>query len=318
MQKLHPENQITITEDIVTKILKAYAISDCTFRPIEQGIENTSLLIDNKKEKYILRIYAQNSKSDAEIAFELSFQDYLRTHKIPIPLIYKNTARKELTIENVGGKQWQCILMEFIDGQSVTEHASLQLITELATIQAKMHLLGIEFAKEPVKERSPWTELRNTLVNKVKNISLPIQEAAGFIERVKNFSFQLNPELPHGYNHLDIDFDGNVIVKNSTIAGIIDFDDLEYSPAIVCLGYTLWNILDDIGTDAMHLYLQTYEKIRPLTKEELAVLPQVIFFRNYEIGIVRLCLWDEKTPTEEILKILRLEKDIPNLRIDMQ
>jgi Ser/Thr protein kinase RdoA (MazF antagonist) len=91
----------------------------------------------------------------------------------------------------------------------------------------------------------------------------------------------------------------------------VDFEDLQYSPAIVCLGFTLWNILDDQGLEIMKKYLEEYEKIRSLTEEEKIVLPNVIFFRNYVIGVVRLLLWDEKTDLKDFEDILQLEKDIP-------
>ncbi len=313
MQKLDPEKQIIISHNTIGKILDSYSISDFTFQPITEGIANTSFVIESAGKKYVLRVYAQDKRSHEDILFEVSFQDYLRLHGIPIPVIYPNKEGKELTVTEIDGKYWQSILMQFAEGKSVTEHPSTTLITELAKLQAKMHLLGLTFAGETNKPKKPWNELRDSLAVKLKNISIQNESVQAFIERVKQYSYRLNPELPHGYNHLDIDFDGNVLTHENTVSAIVDFEDLEYSPIVVCLGYSLWNILDDEGLDAMQKYLSEYEKIRPLTPLELEALPYVIFFRNYVIGIVRLLLWEKDTPIQDFENILKLEKEIPNL-----
>src|SRR5262249_23716837 len=146
-----------------------------------------------------------------------------------------------------------------------------------------------------------------------KIISIPVsgQGVEELIGRIKTYRYPLNPDLPQGYNHLDIDFDGNVITRGDRVVAIVDFEDLAYSPMIVCLGYTLWNILDDEGEGAMRYYLAEYEKVRPLTEVERKALPHVIFFRNYVLAVVRLMLWDAQTPISDITDLLELEKMIP-------
>lgn len=313
MQKLEPHNQIEVTEEVIKKILDTYSIFDFSFKPINEGIANTSLIIESTDRKYVLRIYAQNRKSNEGIFFEIEFQDYLRSKDIPIPLIYKNVQGDELNVLEIDGKDWQTILMDFVEGQSVTTKPSPKLIAELANLQAKMHLLGIEFAKNVKKTKKLWVDLHDELASKVENTTVGGQEVLDLINRIKSYRYRLNPELPCGYNHLDIDFDGNVLTKNDKVTGIVDFDDLMYSPAIVCLGYSLWNILDDEGEDAMRYYLSEYEKIRPLTFLEKEALPNVIFFRNYVMVIIRLLLWDDSTPIEDITNLIRLEKEIPKI-----
>ncbi len=315
MRKLDLENQIPIKQESIAQILERYSISDFIFKPITEGIANTSFVIESDGKKYVLRVYAQNKRTNEDVLFEVSFQDYLRSHNIPIPVIYPNKEGKELTVTEINDKNWQSILMQFAEGKSVTEHPSTTLVIELAQLQAKMHLLGATFAEESNKPKKPWNELRDSLAVKLESIPLKQEDALAFIERVKEYSYRLNPELPHGYNHLDIDFDGNVLTHENTVSAIVDFEDLEYSPMVVCLGYSLWNILDDEGIDAMHLYLREYEKIRPLVPIEREALSHVIFFRNYVIGIVRLMLWEEDTPIEDITSLIELEKNIPALNL---
>lgn len=310
--KLEPYNQISLTKEILAKLLDAYGIADFIFDPINEGIANSSARIETNGKKYVVRVYAQGKK-DEDITFEIEFQDYLREQGIPIPIIHKNKQGEELTGIEVDGRRWQVILMDFVEGRSVTVKPSYELIAELANLQAKMHLLGMEFEKSVDRPKKLWADLHDGLVSKVENTSVGGQDLRDLLQRIKAYGYPLSPDLPYGYNHLDIDFDGNVLTKDSRVSGIVDFEDLQYSPVIVCLGYSLWNILDDEGIDAMKHYLKEYEKVRPLTPAEYEALPNVVFFRNYVMVVIRLLLWEETTPIEDVTNLLKLEKEIPAL-----
>ncbi len=312
MYKLNPEKQISVNKEVITKILGRYSIYNFTFNPVNQGITNTSFVIESLNKKYLLRIYAQG-KNTEEILFEISFQDHLRENNIPIPLIYKNVSGEKLSLVEIDEKEWQCILMEFVEGKSVTENPNQELISELAQIQAKIHILGIEFGNTKDKPNKILVDLHDSSTEKLIEIPIKKQEVFDFVERAKNYKYHLNENLPYGYNHLDIDFDGNVLVKDNKINAILDFDDLKYSPAVVCLGYSLWNILDDEGLDAMKYYLSEYQKVRPLNNLELESLNHIILFRNYQIGLIRLILWKENTQIKNIEDLIVLEKEIPLL-----
>lgn len=307
--KLNPENQINLNQETLNNILKAYNIFDFTFEPIKQGIENSSAFIENNNKKYVIRVYAQGKKNE-DIIFEINFQDYLREHGIPIPIIYKNNDGEELTVIEIDNKRWQVILMDFVEGKSVTIKPSYDLISELAQMQAKIHLLGIEFAKLNPRKSNLWVDLHDCFASKINKIPNESQEIVDLIERIKKYNYLLSPNLPYGYNHLDIDFDGNIITKDNKINGIIDFDDLKYSPVIVCLGYSLWNILYSQGIEAMKYYLSEYEKVRTLNAMEHEALPNAVLFRNYVMAVIWLLLGKENTPMKDIQGILNLEKEI--------
>ncbi len=310
MQKLEPHKHIPITREILAPILRTYGITDFTFEPINEGIENTSVCVETIDQKYVLRIYSLGRKSDEDITFELTFQDYLREKGVPIPKIFQNVEGDELTITYAGELRWQVLLMEFVEGQSVTTRPSHDLIAELAAHQARMHLMGIEFAIRSDRPKQFWNDLRDSLAERIDVSAIEDRATLDLIDRIKNYMFLLPVGLPYGYNHLDIDFDGNVITKDGKVAAIVDFDDVQYSPLAVCLGYTLWCLLDDEGEDAMWTYLRAYEQIRPLSNVEREILPHVVFFRNYVLAAMRLLL---KRNAIDIQKSLSLEKAIPNM-----
>src|SRR3989344_5629881 len=270
MSKLNPEKQYIVSKETLALILVRYGIGDFVFEPIHAGIENTSARIESGGKKYVLRIYKNSGKTDQEIQLELAFQDYLRENGIPIPLLYKNSSGSELTIEENESGRWQAILMEFAEGTSSTPYTP-ELVDELSTLQARMHLLGEAFSRDNPKGL-PWERLHLKLVPMI-DTEKHSSELQGFIQRITNFSYPLPAGLPYGYNHRDLDLEGNVIIKDNRIGAIIDFDDVKYSPIVDCLAKTVWSVLFDYGEEHMWRYLSNYEKIRPLTPIERKVLP---------------------------------------------
>ena len=309
MPKLYPDKQISVAKETISLILYSYGITDSSYEVIDRGIENTSLYIQTQDKKYVLRVHRQG-KRDENISFQLAFQNYLRKHGIPIPRIYSNTDGKELTIIEIDGLRWQVILMECAEGENYTKHYAPELIHDLASTQAKMHLLGIEYAKKMQGSEKIWTELVDGLAERIQDTPEHTPEIIGFIERTRSFYYKLNPKLPHGWNQLDLDLEGNVLVKDNKASAILDFNDLDYSPCAVCLGYSLWAVLFADGENVTRQYLAEYIKIRPLTREEYGALPHIMLFRNYAVGMIELL---SKPKPEFMQKILQLEKGIPKI-----
>ncbi|MDP3770423.1 MAG: phosphotransferase [bacterium] len=309
MPKLYPDKQISVTKEAISLMLRSYRIAVFSYEVIDWGVENTSLYIQTQDTKYVLRVHRQGKK-DEHISFQLAFQDYLRKHGIPVPRIYRNREGKELTIVEIDGLHWQVILMEYMEGENSIPHYAPDLIRNLAPIQAKMHLLGIEYAKKMQGNEKVWIELVDGLAEQIQDTYKHTPEITGFIERARSFRYELNAKLPHGWNQLDLDLEGNVLVKDDKASAILDFDDLDYSPCAVCLGYSLWAVLFADGKDMTLRYLAEYEKVRPLIQEEYEALPHIMLFRNYAIGIIELLSEPKPWFTQ---KILELEQEIPKI-----
>lgn len=314
MAKVDEENQLNITQENLSIILKKYEIEDFTFEVFSLGIANTSVKIITSDKIYVLRVYSYGRKPDAEIILESEFQDYLREKGVPIPTIYKNKNNDELSHIEVEGRIWQVVLMEFKKGIILNNYPD-DLLVELAQIQAKMHILGMDFAKNIKKHYRVMREMQDTIWPTKQEVIVPPglnPEIKPFMERARRMNVQINPELPHGYNHLDLDFEGNILIEENHISAILDFDDLTYSACIICLGYTMWHILFVTGDwDKVYFYLNEYRKGRDLTSLELKTLPEIMLFRNYVLGIIEFALHKNY---ERVEKILGLEKSIQNAK----
>lgn len=313
MNKINLGNQLTISQKILEQILKKYNIYEFTFEEIKSGVENTSFIIKTKENNFVLRVYRKSKKTNQMIEEELQFQEYLRTQKIPIPYVFPNINSEKLTLVEIDGTVWQTILMQYL-GETYFKSYTSELIFELATIQAKMHEAGFTFAKKQRKHKRVLTELKETLADRYSITNVRDKNILDFVQRAKEFYLPLSTDLSYGYNHLDYDTHGNVLVKNNKITAILDFDDLSYSPSVVCLGYTLWHVLfDSDDIKLVRKYLSTYENIRPLTKEEQKILPKIILSRNYFIGIIDLMV---KKNYKHIQHFIDMEKIITNLKFD--
>lgn len=300
MSKLQTK-KILLGNEVMWEILRCYGIADFTYEAFTQGIANTTMRVVAGDDQYVLRIYALDRKTDSQILFELNFQEYLRQNGIPTPRVQANLKGERLTIVMSAGWRWQVVLFEYIKGKSRTKRHTVQLIRELGSLQARMHVLGGQFsARADAKHIKVLRDYYACNLTETSRYSVNIQQ---FVAKAKQFRYELDPALPCSYNHLDLDLDGNVIVEGGHIQGVIDFDDLAYSPTVVCLGYSLWNVLHDAGDSRMRQYLNWYQRIRPISKAEKQVLSSVVRFRNYEIGALRLFRTKQPTCMERPLEI---------------
>jgi homoserine kinase type II len=284
--KLDAESQFTPTKQNITGILSAYDIALTTYRSAKTGIENCTMHITSGQERYVLRVYRQNKKSDAAILSELKFIDYLLHNCIPtIPAI---TNKSGQTITHVRSKDltWQAILMRYAQGTHAIHYSDV-LLQNLANIQAHMHNLADAYDSSGDK-LDTITELRETIFIKlIKNQHLLGSRYQAFIDHSKNYASKLDPLLPTGLCHLDYD-NGNVLSKNGKITAVLDFDDLSYAPYVMCLAYTLWDVLFDTKLAKVKDYVVYYQKIRTLNTAEKAQLIPIILFRNYVIGCAQI------------------------------
>src|SRR3989338_55227 len=314
MPKAKPYMQIKPSEQIVAGILKEYDLIHRAFKIFPHGIENTSLFILTNKRKYVLRIYRKNRKTVKDIQQELTFMEFLRDANIPVPQVFKNKHGTYVTRYKTSTTLWSCILQEFAQGSHPKKY-SLKTIEKLAATQARMHVLGKEFAKR-VPAQPYWVHLREKSFSPFIKISkLKSATIKDFVVRAKKCAYALPKNLPIAYNHMDITHD-NILVKNEAVTAVLDFDDACLAPTVICLGYTLWDIIY-ITRKVQHIfsYLAAYTKHRPLTMLERRTLKDILLFRNYVIGTMEIMFYGEKG--NDVKPILKFEKMISELNSEL-
>lgn len=276
--------QFPTDNEAIKAALKNYAISTFHFDIAESGIENATFIIYSGDGKYVLRVYRYDKKRSA---IEIKFMSYLKLNGIPVPEVFPNYKGNQISNILYENMEWQYILMEFLPGHHAKDYSE-NLINELATYQAKIHLCGERFAKENPGAKK-LKQLRETeFIHLINQEQLKDKEIANLISRGKDYIYNFPAGLPEGYSHFDYDAENILSDDSGKIAGIIDFDDMQYAPLVMCLAYTMWSVL--IVSDdhrAIAKYLHSYNSVRPLSEKEKAAIQPIMLFRHYVIAALK-------------------------------
>lgn len=305
MPKLFPEHQPRVTSGFVREILKLYGLELLDYDLAKSGIENTTIIAKTNSAKVVVRIYRQQKKSNEEITTELDFMEFLRTHGIPTTKVIRNISGAKISQVGSIGRLWQVILMEYIDGHHDVDF-DREVIDQLARLQAKIHVLGEQFAEHRKGINIPF--LRETIFHEhIQKDSIKSSDLRAFIDRIRNFEVALGPDLPRGWSHFDFDPDNILFDDEHAVRAILDFDDVGYMPLVVCLGYTLWDLfVDKRDSSKLKEYLSVYEAERPLSVEEKKLLPAIMLFRHYVVSSSDLSFGRYGAATED--EMLKQEK----------
>lgn len=96
---------------------------------------------------------------------------------------------------------------------------------------------------DEVKSRSDILLCTITPDNRIHNLNqvdcgsiATTKKPLAVILRITNHIVKLPAALPCGYSHLDFDM-GNILVdEQNNLSAILDFDDLQYAPLVICFG----------------------------------------------------------------------------------
>jgi Ser/Thr protein kinase RdoA (MazF antagonist) len=269
------------------------------------------LFITTPTSKFVLRVYRQNKKSKQEVLEEIDFAHFLSLHEVPVPGIINNLEGDAVSQTVIGEVTWQSLLMEFRAGAHPDSYTN-DLLSSMAALQARIHLLGGDFANHhPSVKPAPTALAADSMLRQLKSSIISNDTIAKLVERAASFRVELDPNLPRGFSHFDFDR-GNMLVADGAISAVLDFDDTKYAPLITCLANTLWNVLaSSQGDSEAQLYIQTYQQTRPLTALELQVLPNLILYRHYVICAMDVAFGLTEQPN--INECLVLERRIKRL-----
>lgn len=301
--KIQPDKQFRHSTSIIDELAAHYGFTVADYTEASSGIENTTLLVrSTNDQRYAMRIYRQDKKSDGQIVSELNFMAYLRQNGIPLPDIILNTQNQAITLLDSSDNTWQVIAMEHIDGEHINK-PSAELLSDIATTQATMHLLANNYptSNENIRIIDKLTETE--FIQQIDIPKLPV-ELQQFLHRGADYEVSFSGELPIGPCHFDYD-EQNILCRNNAIVAVLDFDDLSIAPYVVCLAYTLWHISDSIGLPAMEAYLAIYEQLRPLSVHERQVLYKAVLFRHYMISAIKIL--NGETSSGDIQSYLSIE-----------
>lgn len=302
------DGQFPVSHESLAGILSRYNVEDFEYSVATSGIENTTCIIEVPGKKFALRVYRLAKKPLAAIEHEIMFMQELQDRGLPIPAVFLNKSKEVITQITLDGKKWEALLMEYMSGAHPKKY-EIALLTQMAQAQATMHLMSVELIV-PRGLQPELTELvEGEFVRRIDRSKITDGRLIKYIDRIADYTVKLPSELPCGYSHFDFDM-GNILVdEQNNLLAILDFDDLQYAPLVICLGYTLWSILYETGNEELVVqYLAKYQKQRPLTKLEKEYLPKIVLFRHYVITALRIL--NGHVSSEDVEHYENLEKQI--------
>jgi Ser/Thr protein kinase RdoA (MazF antagonist) len=305
--KIDPDKQFTTSLESIAQILSQYGLACISYKEASTGIENRTLITETDKGEFVVRIYRQGKKSLGQINLEVDFINYLRANNIKVPEILRNRLASYVTTQIFSDSTWQIIVMEFVEGVHAVSYTPT-LINELAFTQANMHALAATYKSTILGRATTLNELRETyFIKQINSRQIKSQKLTNFLERGRNYKVFLDTNLPRGLCHLDYDKE-NTLAKDGSLAAILDFDDLEIAPYIVCLSYTLWHVRQQSGKDAANHYLSKYQSIRILSELEKSYIKPIMLFRHYVISSIKIL--NGHTSIGEIDEYLSIETEL--------
>lgn len=254
---------------------------------IAEGVENSNFVLVTERGPFILTLYERRTKRE-DLPFFLGLLEHLARKGIACPLPVRG--RDGVALRALSGRP--AAIVTFLQGmwprRIVPEHCA-----RLGEALAHLHLAGLDFpmVRANALSVSGWRPLFESCAGRADEVKPGL---SGMLEEELALLEAAWPaHLPKGVIHADL-FPDNVFFRGENLSGFIDFyfactDFLVYDVA-VCLNAWCFEPDRSLNTTKARLLLTGYRKVRPLSEEELAVLP--LFARGSALRFLLTRLYD--------------------------
>lgn len=287
-----------VSFDEAAAFLRKFDLGDLeSLKPCSGGIENTNYFIDTQRGQYVLTLFERLSFK--QLPFYLELMQHLAGHGILAP----NPERDETgaILHSLKGKP--TAIVNRLMGASELNPGG-ELCGKTGDMLARMHLAGKHFPKYQPNLRSLnwWNDTVPAVLPHLTTAqrSLLLGELAyqNHIAATSNFK-----ALPTGPIHGDL-FRDNVMFAGGELTGFFDFYFAGFDVLLfdLCVCLNDWCISLSSGVhdaDKAAAFLAAYERVRPLTAQERALLPAMARAAALRFWISRL--WDFYLPREAAL-----------------
>lgn len=293
-------------EDISQWITQDFDIGQANaIRGIHGGIENSNFFLDTikdgKKQEYVLTIFERLSAQ--QLPFYLELMHHLANKGVPVPKPIENKQGEILF--TLKGKPAAIVtkLPGLSRMQPEANHCAL-----LGEMLAKMHLAGKDFPKSQENLRSlAWWQ--KTIPQILQHLNTSQKELITHELKTQEdfFSSGTYDGLPQGASHCDL-FRDNVLfdpkgtdTSDDQLGGFFDFyfagtDKWLFDIAVTANDWCLAANKQDLDPACLNAFMQAYQRVRPLTKEEQASWPLMLRAAALRFWVSRL--WDFFLPRD--------------------
>jgi Ser/Thr protein kinase RdoA (MazF antagonist) len=278
---------------------------------IKAGINDTYLVSDNTS-KFVFRVYSYNWRTKAEIEEELKLLNLLKQNNISISYPLLDNESKYIQTMNAPEGDRYAVLFTYSEGEK--QHIiSLETHYQIGQLMARLHatthnqkLNRVHYTPEVILIDS-LKKVADFLSNDSEEMAF-MQSAQSFLmEQFKNAD---TSQIRQGVVHLDIWFDNLNITPDNKVT-LFDFDFCGNGWLCLDIAYYILQLHNIEKYEAkdyqpkVESFLNGYEAITPLTKEEKRLLPMLgvsLYFFYLGIQCQRYDNWSNSFLNENYLK----------------
>lgn len=283
-----------IDDETLTAFLADYDIGELlSYKGIAEGVENSNFMLVTSTGPYILTLYEKRVNPD-DLPFFLGLMHHLAGNSLACPTPV--AGRDGEALRALCGRP--AAIVTFLRGvwpRKIQAHHCAQLGTALA----QMHQAGEGFALTRANALSVggWRPLFEAARPRADEVAVGLAEEIA--RELDELEARWPSNLPQGVIHADA-FPDNVFFLHNEFSGLIDFyfacnDLLAYDVAI-CLNAWCFEADRSFNTTKARLLLANYQKVRPLSQDELSALPLLCRGAAMRFLLTRLYDWLNTPP----------------------
>lgn len=269
-------------KDISLEICKDYNLGEFkSNKLVLMGYEDFNFILETSNGKYMVKIFAKFRDLE-DCKRYIKVMEKAIEKGISIPKLLKSNKNHLYTLEVNNTKLRLCVL-EFIDGKTLFELKERLSSDEIKFLAYQASLINTINLK-PRVVYDEWAITNFNKEFKKKKTALSKEDLEIIEPLIDKFNKLQIEKLPHCLVHGDI-IVTNIMKDINDKLWIIDFAVSNYYPRIQELAIMACNLLFDENNKAnneknLEMALKEYQKIIPLTKSELEILPIYIKFAH--------------------------------------
>lgn len=293
----------SVSDDDAERLLASYQIGDfVALNGISAGIENTNYFLNATQGEYVLTLF--EVLKHQQLPFYVELMHWLALKGLPTPL--PQTRLDQTRISTVHEKP--SIIVSKLPGQWVSD-PSIAHCELAAQTMARLHLAAQDFPiQQPNLRGLDWWQKTAPLVTEFLS-----SQQTELLMTVLNQQIALKDSgrldtLPNGPAHCDY-FRDNVLfagtLEKPVMGGVIDFyfagcERWIFDIAVAVNDWCIDRSTGQLLFDKTVTWLRSYDAIRPLTKEELELWPQMLQAAALRFWISRLFDFYRPRPAETL------------------
>jgi len=260
-------------------VQEKYGFTGNTFcKLFRTGINHTYMVSDNEN-KYVLRIYSYNWRTETEIREELRLLILLKENNIAVSYPVQDKAKNFIhTLQAPEGLRY-AVLFSFAEGKKV-RNLTEKTCFSIGLLMANIHKVTINQEVRRI-EYNAHTLTQLPYQYATKHFCESIEEMQ-FVKRASEYLTALFDEvdqgkLRDGVVHLDLWYD-NMNIEDESVITVFDFDFCGNGWLLLDIAYftvQLFNTELDakLFKSKLESFYKGYQTVTPISDEEKALMP---------------------------------------------